>query len=639
MVTRRHGRTFGPILVLLLGAATAPAQERDLWYAMSQGETRWGSNHTQVTRSDDGQLKFRVETRVLVNFLGQRQEIRYVGEHVTSESLRPISLQAETGGMSGKSTIRAELVGDTLHITSIQQGEESRESFAVDPSRTLLLDACLGEWLAQQAPDADGLQVQVIEDSSFQVSTVTATRVPDPDGLERWRVEDSSGDSLATIVVADDGFERARDYAGVGIRLERCSAEEAADLEYRDQTGREVLTFPLDRDIPAPHRLTELTVELRWQEIPIAEFELEDDRQRLVLHTEEDGASRAVVKISSPAPMDPVAPFPLQVEGLELFLAETDFIKPDDPSIREVAREVVEGESTALGAVRALSAWVHGSIDGALIAETLSGPEVLARKTGKCTEYSTLFASLARSVGIPTRVALGERMVNGYWGGHMWNEAYVGRWIPVDASANEVGESFALLKFIHSDTVTGTQPLRWKLVESLEIHIQDFQVGASPLASHFQTGIEGGVYTNVDYECRLTAPAGDWTLEDQGNTTIRFQVPGAGSVFIHFVAFDLPAGTPAKQLTDARIEMFRPNYRDFDVTRNEPIDVQGSAGHSTCFHGFAEDSEVESCITEFVWTHKTFGYLLNMIATREEHDETLVEFEHLLARFEFLSAE
>jgi hypothetical protein len=111
-----------------------------------------------------------------------------------------------------------------------------------------------------------------------------------------------------------------------------------------------------------------------------------------------------------------------------------------------------------------------------MIAETLSGPEVLQSKQGKCSEYTTLFASLARSLGIPTRVVFGERMVGGHWVGHVWCEVYAGRWITVDANAGEVGGSMALLKFGHSDTVLGNQPLRWALTESLDISIDGFKM-------------------------------------------------------------------------------------------------------------------------------------------------------------------
>ena len=99
---------------------------------------------------------------------------------------------------------------------------------------------------------------------------------------------------------------------------------------------------------------------------------------------------------------------------------------------------------------------------GTLIAETLSGPEVLQTKQGKCSEHATLLASLTRSLGIPTRIVLGMRMLGGRWIGHMWNEVYVGRWITVDTTVDEVGDSMQLVKLVHSDTVLGTQSARWE---------------------------------------------------------------------------------------------------------------------------------------------------------------------------------
>jgi len=105
------------------------------------------------------------------------------------------------------------------------------------------------------------------------------------------------------------------------------------------------------------------------------------------------------------------------------------------------------------------------------------------------------------------------------------------------------------------------------------------------------------------------------------------------------VAFGLPVGTLEKAFTSARIEMFRPTYNDFDVTKNEPFTVGEASGHTTSFGGLAKDSEVEWCITEYFWTQGSFGYLLNIIATKAEHDKHLAAVEDLLASFELLKPE
>ena len=61
-------------------------------------------------------------------------------------------------------------------------------------------------------------------------------------------------------------------------------------------------------------------------------------------------------------------------------------------------------------------------------------------KTGNCSEFHSFFISLARSVGIPARFAIGasipsDRNDGGIDGYHCWAEFYAdGKWWPVDIS-------------------------------------------------------------------------------------------------------------------------------------------------------------------------------------------------------------
>jgi transglutaminase-like putative cysteine protease len=60
--------------------------------------------------------------------------------------------------------------------------------------------------------------------------------------------------------------------------------------------------------------------------------------------------------------------------------------------------------------------------------------------TGNCTEFHSLFISLARSAGIPSRFAVGasipsQRNEGGIDGYHCWAEFYAeGKWWPIDIS-------------------------------------------------------------------------------------------------------------------------------------------------------------------------------------------------------------
>ncbi len=223
----------------------------------------------------------------------------------------------------------------------------------------------------------------------------------------------------------------------------------------------------------------------------------------------------------------------------------------------------------------------------------------------------------------------------------MWNEVFVGRWIPVDAAANEVGESFALLKFIHSDTLDGTQPLRWQLVDSLNVSIADFKSRPSALTEKYTTGINGPVYTNTEYACRLTAPVETWAIENKskpGVCMMRFVVPGADKVLIHFVVFALPSGVEPSVIVSPRLNMFQKTYEKFEVLRNEPMEIHGAKGHTLRFRRAARGDETGTMLTtEYIWVHNSAGYLLNLIAEESAHEMYGADFERLLESFEFLT--
>lgn len=76
-------------------------------------------------------------------------------------------------------------------------------------------------------------------------------------------------------------------------------------------------------------------------------------------------------------------------------------------------------------------------------------------RTGNCTEFHSLFISLARSAGIPSRFAVGasipsERNEGGLEGYHCWAEFFAeGRWWPVDISEGNKYTALATYYFGH----------------------------------------------------------------------------------------------------------------------------------------------------------------------------------------------
>ncbi len=112
------------------------------------------------------------------------------------------------------------------------------------------------------------------------------------------------------------------------------------------------------------------------------------------------------------------------------------------PRVRKLAAELTAGKTSTIEKAQAIYDYVSSSIK---YDKTIPGwghgdtERVCDVRAGNCTDFHSLFLSLARASGIPARFVIGfpltakDGEVAGY---HCWAEFYVkGRgWIPIDAS-------------------------------------------------------------------------------------------------------------------------------------------------------------------------------------------------------------
>ena len=647
-MTRQHLAaclaTFAVLSSVAL-AQTSP-KDRDVWYEYVQDGVRYGSRHVSLTHDNDGNLRYTIVSKVLTDLFGvQKQNNQTTQVFVVTPSLRPISVRIDSTDLTGKSQVRGTREGDELVIRSTRDGVTSEARVACGKDKYPLFDVCVADRLASLKQSTTTTTIHVITEPTWDVSETVATRKPSTRAAAAvWGVSlASSIDGLGSTVLSfsDDGVMRSTTAKMPRILMRRCTEAQAKKLTHLLIDGSDVLTYRLDKPIERPSRLRSLEVRISWKDIPFAEFELEDARQRIIKRESKDGVDSVVVAIAAPTLTIDRATIPIRDAAMAPYLAEGAYLKPKDAAIIKVAKAAIAGETNATAAVRALSTWVNEYIDGQLVAGTLTGPQVLACRRGKCTEFATLFGSMTRAVGIPTRVVLGERMITGRWMGHMWNEAYVGRWITVDAGFNEVDESQLLLKFIHSDTVMGTQSLRFKLTASLQLSIESFALGTSNLDSRFKTGLVGATYTNTDHAFRISARDSGWSLHDKSTpsaVTLQFKNAAAKGVLIHLVAFRVPKGTTGKMILDGRKAAWDSSYNDLTYTQNVATKILGSAGHILQFNGLTKSKKPNRNFTrEVAWVRGDSGYLMNVIALEGPFKTHMPHFEKLLKRFRFLS--
>jgi hypothetical protein len=83
-------------------------------------------------------------------------------------------------------------------------------------------------------------------------------------------------------------------------------------------------------------------------------------------------------------------------------------------------------------------------------------PFVAKSRKGNCVEHATMLAAVCRSVGIPTRIAIGVKMDDSKetptMKFHTWVEIQEGpRWVAMDSSQESVPTSIDRVKFRDSD--------------------------------------------------------------------------------------------------------------------------------------------------------------------------------------------
>ncbi|MFN0051614.1 MAG: transglutaminase-like domain-containing protein [Planctomycetales bacterium] len=136
------------------------------------------------------------------------------------------------------------------------------------------------------------------------------------------------------------------------------------------------------------------------------------------------------------------------------FLEPNKYIQSDDARVRQHADQAAGALQDHWEIAQAMERWVQKNLKQKNFSTLLaSAAEVAKDLSGDCTEHAVLLAAMARSRGIPSRVAVGLVYVHSAsaFGGHMWTEVFVrGTWVPLDATLGQGGIAAEHIKFADS---------------------------------------------------------------------------------------------------------------------------------------------------------------------------------------------
>lgn len=550
------------VMVLCLSSPSWASEVllRDDWLVMEQEGVPIGYGNDQFFQTEDGYY-YRGFFQVNMDFLGT--PFIYL-EHIdiwTDPSFRVTHVLRVSDADGAQTKHEAYFsYGPTLTevtVTSIDATGKSANSYwsweGVRPlySSTSLVDKVLREeglspgkeytFETWNWGEVGSTRFQILEESTVVYNGIE---------IPVYIVIQDNGEVLIKAHMDKAGVCYINETVDLSLFINKVESDQIPELK---TMAADALIVPANLVVEHPYRTTFSLITVDWKDVPREDFVWEDNRQRIAEILDDFSVQLAITRDQR----DFADRIQLPVEDPQFapYLADTDYITPSSPLVQSLVAEILDGEGDAWKATKLILDWIFRNITSKMVVRTLTTDEILVAREGKCAEYATLFAAMARAAGLPTRIALGERYQGNIWVGHLWNEVWLGEWIAVDPSHNQVSPDALLIKFIDSDTIMGTQGVRRGLINKLNITIHDVQTAHIEGIPTLETGLVGQQYSNAEYSCEIIVPQGWLTMEaeEQGFPMLIMYDPNYPDFSAVLLMLSVPPGFTAEQLMASRL--------------------------------------------------------------------------------------
>ncbi|TWJ18856.1 transglutaminase-like domain-containing protein [Geobacter argillaceus] len=426
---------------------TVPVGER--WFAISMGGERVGFARLQVEERPDGYwIASDSSARMVV--LGFTREASAREEYLVNRDLTLRSFSVEQVIDKSPMKLRGKVEAKGVRVT-VETADGTKEKLlkakaALYPPPVLNLYPMMKGVVPGRKYRLQMLDVESVKVKDVSVEAVALEKGADGGELIHLRNDlyslvdndiwlDKSGNTVR---------ESVRDGLILTVAEEREDARRAlldAAVSRRD-FALDYSLIRLSRPIERPAELKRLVVLLTG--VPEGMTLPDGGGQQF----RREGGSLAVTVIPSSFRPEPGDPLP---DGGRSHLQGTLRIIPDHQEIRATAARIVAAAGSPAEKITLLTSWVAKTI-GESVSDSQSPVETLEKRTGNCQAHARLYASLARSAGIPTRFVSGLVYLPGkgflY---HSWAESYAGQWVAVDPTFGQVPADATHIKLAEGD--------------------------------------------------------------------------------------------------------------------------------------------------------------------------------------------
>lgn len=424
------------------------AEER--WSGIFFQEQHVGYSVSRVSPAvNDGTL-YEQRSQFRVATFGKLQRVVTAGAALVDQAGALQSFDFFLAADAVRLVAHGEVRGPEIVIEVAQGGETSTLRFPISqpPQVSLSLESVI-----RRTPLAVGKRFTVpYFDPLTLAEGEMAVRVTDvtvlESGEEAYWVETSFHDVSARALVLPTG-ETLRQEGALGMAMVRMTEAAAMDVP-EDQEPVDLIALSAVRltgKLPTARALR--LVSLRISGVPMSEIQdfaplqtLADDVVTIDVPLWQELPSLPVADASEPAWIEATPTLPAQ-----------------HPEMIARATEIIGDAQDRKVAVERLVTWVFEHVEKVPRMGVPNGLEVLRERQGDCNEHTALLVSLARSVGIPARIAAGvvysDRMTGApayYY--HAWPEVRLGGptdWVPVDPTFGQTPADATHLKLAEGD--------------------------------------------------------------------------------------------------------------------------------------------------------------------------------------------
>jgi len=437
------GRSYGQASSTNLATDLARYGSTAVWRGVYYRGEKIGFTVSQTTRTDDG-FELQEDGRLQMLLLGQDTAARIkttarVDSNFALQSF-DFSLDPGTGPILVKGTVaRPGAQGGTYRLSlAITSGGATRTEVRELPEAPVISQNLSRLLANERLVPGTRHEWSVLDPATLQSAKIFITvgdraivRANDT-VVPAFRVEMDFRGLKTTSWVTDTG-EVVREESLLGLMTVRESAERAQGLAVSGRVQADLLQAPAvvpvtTERIDEPRDVRRLTLRLEGVDLPTGG--IEGVGQKI------DGnvIELTDARLLKPGPVE---------EGLSKYLAAEPLLESDDPAILAEAELATRGVTADRDRAERLTRYVNGLLDKKPTVSLPSAREVLRTKVGDCNEHTALFVAMARSVGIPSRIAVGLVFMHGAFYYHAWPEVFItegagrGLWLPVDPTLNQ----------------------------------------------------------------------------------------------------------------------------------------------------------------------------------------------------------